>query len=298
MQPTASSAPARAQVDGHRAGGVREVPDQRRAALARRGRQRRHVGERARAVADVREHDDVALARPARSSGDGPVELVAVEDPQLEAARGRDPLEHVAVGREVAAVGDERAAAARVERGAHELVEVDGHRVRDDHLAGRGAEQRARARRRRAAAGRSSRASRRRAASPHSSTARPAALARGDRQPPERVAVEVDAARRRRSKRVAEARERVGGVERLGVRARRSRQPFQHRRPQRVAPGRCGRSGPPPAARHSSTASPAAARRRQTSAHHAAAQSSRQPSSSSTGTPSGTSSLRRGDAAA
>ena len=53
-----------AQADRDRARRVAEVPDQRRAALGRRGLERRQVGERAGAVADVREDDDVA--RPAR----------------------------------------------------------------------------------------------------------------------------------------------------------------------------------------------------------------------------------------
>ena len=93
-----------AQADRDRAGRVAEVPDQRRAAPRRRGLERRQVGERAAAVVDVREDDDVA--RPARERGR--VGL-AVELAQREPALGRDPLEHVAVGREVAAVGDERA---------------------------------------------------------------------------------------------------------------------------------------------------------------------------------------------
>ena len=69
------------------------------------GRQRGHVGERARAVVDVREHDE----RGRRGSRDGGPSGV-VEQPQLAPARRGEPLEHVAVGREVAAVGDDRAA--------------------------------------------------------------------------------------------------------------------------------------------------------------------------------------------
>ena len=100
-----------------------------------------------------------------------------------------------------------------------------------------------RARRRRARAGRSSRASRATSSrAPLVDHAR-SALARGDRQPAERVAVEVDAvARRRCTKRSRKRRQRVGGVERLGV-ARGSR--AIRSPPSRAGwPGRGGRSGP------------------------------------------------------
>ena len=53
--------------------------------------------------------------------------------------------------------------------------------------------------------------------SPHSSTSVPQPIAGGDRQPAERVAVEVDPLRIGVHEPLAEARERVGGVERGGV---------------------------------------------------------------------------------
>ena len=64
-----------------------------------------------------------------------------VDQPQLDgrAARG-EALEHVAVGREVVAVGDERARGAPSSAADAQLVEVDGRRVADDHLAGPRAE--------------------------------------------------------------------------------------------------------------------------------------------------------------
>ena len=47
-----------AQVDGQRARRVAEVPDHVRVVAARDVGQRAHVGQRARAVVDVREHDE------------------------------------------------------------------------------------------------------------------------------------------------------------------------------------------------------------------------------------------------
>ncbi len=106
MQPTASSAPAARRPTGIAPAEwlrsqISVAPRSRRGGL-----ERRQVGDRAAAVADVREDDDVARpARERRRVG------LAVELAQRDAALGRDPLEHVAVGGEVAAVGDERAAA-------------------------------------------------------------------------------------------------------------------------------------------------------------------------------------------
>ena len=60
--------PLRVEIDGHRAGGVAEVPDDRRARV-----ERLHVGQRAGAVGDVREHDealgDVVGLRPEQRVG-------------------------------------------------------------------------------------------------------------------------------------------------------------------------------------------------------------------------------------
>ena len=86
--------PERVEVDRHRTGGVAQIPDH--------GRERVdgcHVGERPRAVSDVRQDDecaarDVVGLRPEHRVG-------WIEEDQLQPARTSDPLQHVAVGREV-----------------------------------------------------------------------------------------------------------------------------------------------------------------------------------------------------
>ncbi len=128
-----------------------------------------------------------------------------------------DALEHVAVGGEVAAVGDERAVAARVEHGARELEQVDRRGVAGDDLARRRADHR-----RDQVAGTGGRVDPVRPA-PDQPLAplvdqRGEPLARRDRQPPERVAVEVDPVVRV-DEAVAVGGERVGGVGRRGRRA-------------------------------------------------------------------------------
>ena len=227
MQPTASSAPAARRSTGTAPAEwlrsqISVAPRSRAAAWSAR-----EVGQRAAAVADVGEHDDVAA--PARQRGGL---RLAVEQPQLEPALGGDPLEHVAVGREVAAVGHERAAAACVERRADELEQVHRRRVAGDDLA--------RARRRSPAAIRSpvrvgasiqsgqpptSR-------SPHSVGQRGEPLAGRDRQPAERVAVEVDPLVARA--RSARGRRRAGRRRRPPRRPRGSADPRRHRPPERV----------------------------------------------------------------
>ena len=246
-----------AQVDRHRAGGVREVPDQRRAALARRGRQRRHVGQRARAVGDVGEHDDVAGPAGGEVGGSRPVELVGVEQPQLE-RRGPRRSPRARSGRWGSCRGRVTSAPPRVERRLHELVEVDRRRVGGDHLAGLRRRSARRARRRRAAAGRSTRASRRRARTPHSLDRRVQPLARGEREPAERVAVEVEVALVAQL-RSARGSPRAGRRRRAPRRARGRVTPaIAPRPPTAGSPGRCGRSGP---RRRSSTGSTVVARR-------------------------------------
>ena len=228
MQPTASSTPASLEVDRRRAPTECER-SQTTCASWRRATSviAAHVGQRARAVGDVGEHDErggaVGERAPRASSGCGPCERVGLEQPQLEAALGAQALEHVAVGREVAAVGDDRALRAQpvgVERGGAELVQVHRRRVADEHLARPRAEHAvgehvAGLR----AAGRSTRASRRRAASPTASSdarrgarAWPAAAARASCRRgrsasgspiAKRVAEAAPAGRRRRAPRRA-----------------------------------------------------------------------------------------------
>jgi hypothetical protein len=157
----------------------------------------------------VGDDDHVARARVS--------DRVAVDEDDLGAARGGDALEHVAVGGEVAAVGDEPPPAAGVDRGRHQLVQVHGRRVGHDDLAGARAEhvlgeQVADARRRVDPV----RPARHEPVAPLLDQI-PQPVARGPRQPAERVAVEVDPFGVADDEPVAEVRERVGRVERGGV---------------------------------------------------------------------------------
>ena len=58
MQPTARSAPASVSPAGTAPDGVREVPEHQRAGVVDQPGDRGEVGQRARAVGDVREDDD------------------------------------------------------------------------------------------------------------------------------------------------------------------------------------------------------------------------------------------------
>src|SRR6185503_4245554 len=90
---------------------------------------RGHVGEGARAVVHVREDDERgAVGRRGDRVDAERGDRVARHQPQLTAVRGRQPLQHVAVGGEVVGGNDDRAVAGG-EGGAGELVEVDGGRV-------------------------------------------------------------------------------------------------------------------------------------------------------------------------
>ena len=203
MQPTASSAPASAQADRDGAGGVAQVPDDGRARRA--GLDRGEVAQRAAAVVDVGEDEQLALPRGG-----------LVVEPQLEAVLRGEPLEHVAVGGELVAVGDEGPRPPRGDHRADELVQVHRRRVAGQHLARPGADHL----RDRVARGH------RRVDPPrpagHELLApllreRGEPVAGGERQPAERVAVEVDPVAGV-DEAVAERRQRVGGVGRLRVR--------------------------------------------------------------------------------
>jgi hypothetical protein len=102
------------ELDGDGAGGVAEVPDHRRRSAARDGLD---VCQGARAIGDVGERHEGDLARLRARPGDllglGPVERVGLELDQLPAVCPGQALEHVAVGGEVAAVGDDRPFAPR-----------------------------------------------------------------------------------------------------------------------------------------------------------------------------------------
>jgi hypothetical protein len=186
---------------------VAEVPDD-------RALERLEVGERAAAVGDVAQHHEAVGHLVGLRAEQG---IGRPEDLKVQATGAGDAFEHVAVGREVVLVGDERGdAGVGVEDRVDELVEVDGDRVRDEDGAGLGADHLGQ---RVAGAGR------------RGDPVEPAAdelvapllddaaqaLARALRQPAERVAVEVELVRVVDHEALAEARERVARVERFGV---------------------------------------------------------------------------------
>ena len=158
-------------------------------------------------------------AQAARTSAAcGPLDRVALEHAHLGGARAREALEHVAIGREVVAIGDDHASRGPgVEGRVHELVEVDGGRVAGQHLAGPRAEHRL---------GEQVAGAHRRVdplvPAPHE-LALPLPHDRVDpcggreRHAAEGVAVEVDARRVVECEALAEGGERVGPVEGLGT---------------------------------------------------------------------------------
>jgi len=209
------------QAHGDGAGRVAEIPEDECSGRMGGCGDRLHVRQGAGAVGDVGEADERDVARSARG-GDGgrcrPLDGIALEEPELEAARGGEPLEHVAVGGEVVPVGHDRERVrAGVERGGGKLVEVHRGRVGDGHLARPSAED---------PLGEEVAGTKRQVDPVRPGGDEPASPfggARGEgvggllRQAPERVAVHVDAARVVVEEALAEARERIGGVESLGT---------------------------------------------------------------------------------
>ncbi len=208
MQPTASSTPGGAELERQHAGGVREVPDGPRAGGVRPRRLAGEVGELGAAVVDERAHHDRHAVEP--------VEVL----PHRATGRRGDPVDDVAVGREVAG-GDREIAATRpqAEGGVHQLIEVHRGRVVDDHLAGARAEQRRQpvAHPLRQVDPVLPRADQ--PAAPLLGRHPPQPLERPPRQPAERVAVEVDERRIGDHELVAPTPQRIGGVERERPRA-------------------------------------------------------------------------------
>jgi hypothetical protein len=102
------------------------------------GRQRGHVVHRARPVVDVSEHQhrDIAVERSVQAAGlDGTHARALAE-------HAAQPLDDVQIGRKVVDLGEDRPAAVReLERGGQQLEEVDGRGVRDDDLAGLGTDE-------------------------------------------------------------------------------------------------------------------------------------------------------------
>jgi len=127
-----------------RADRVAQVPQGQRPGLVHDVRDRRHVGQGPAAVGHVRQADQrgAGIDGVAKRPGVEALVHVGADDAQLTAALLGDPLQDVAIGREVVVVGEDDAAPwPRVQGGAGQLVQVDGGRVAHRDLAGRGPDQ-------------------------------------------------------------------------------------------------------------------------------------------------------------
>ena len=99
------------------------------------------VGDRGRPVVHVAERHQRDIARMRREGrgdvvGCRPVDRVRRDPGDLEVPRPGQAFEDVAVGRKVVPVGHDHAPPGpRLERRREQLVDVDGRRVADDHLA-------------------------------------------------------------------------------------------------------------------------------------------------------------------
>src|SRR5262249_43902524 len=101
------------------------------------------VGDGGGAVVDVAEGDEghALVEDGGHVGGARALHGVRIDPADRQTAGGGEAFEDVAVGGGVGAGGDDRPpAGAGVEGGGGELVEIDGRRVGDDHLAGPGAE--------------------------------------------------------------------------------------------------------------------------------------------------------------
>ena len=206
----------RFELDRNDARGVAHVEQQERTGVVRGVGDRANIGERPRAIRDVRDAHDGHVAPGTRAldvSRRRPVGHVRLEDDELA-----EPFEDVAVGREVVDVRHERTRLAR-ECGGSELEQVHGRRVAHEHLAAIRAEHRLGeqvAHLERAIdpvrpGGHEPRAPR------VDDAAQP--LDRRFRKPPERVAVRVDD-RPLDHETLPEVRKRIRAVERLGFGSR------------------------------------------------------------------------------
>ena len=125
------------EVDGHRAGRVREIPDGQRAGVVRGARQRTHVQAFAGAEVDVcqQQHTDALVERVADFGARDMVHL----------ARGqklRDSVSHVQVSGKVVVLGeDDGAVWPGSQRASQQLEEAHGRAVRDQDLVLGGAEE-------------------------------------------------------------------------------------------------------------------------------------------------------------
>jgi hypothetical protein len=153
------------------------------------------------------------------------LDRIGVDPPRRHVLASGQRLDHVAIGGEVAPVGDDRGASrSGVERGDTQLVEVDGRRVGRDDGAGRSADQRCDAVT--DAAGQIDPMVPRpdELATPLAVKRLRDPLDRRDGQATERVAVEVHERRVVVHEPITERADRIGGVERLGVGAGRRAQ--------------------------------------------------------------------------
>ena len=200
-------------VERHRAGAVRQVPQHQGPRLVGGGGDRRHVVHPGRAVVDVgqREHRDVLVERRHQQIGVDAAQGVALIQ-QVD-----QPLHDVHVGREVLSLGqDHLAPGAQPERRGEQLEQIDRGAVGDHHLAGVGADQGrdlvADAARRIDPAGVVPALDQ--AGAPVTFEHLGDPFRHGHRQGPERVAVEIDHVRRQ-AERPAEVGQRVVQIELL-----------------------------------------------------------------------------------
>ena len=142
------------EVDRHRAGAVRQVPQHQRAGGVRGGGERGHVVAAGAAIIDVRSASRPRCRRRSRrrSASASTVRSVAP-------SQSGEPLRDVEVAREIALLAqDRRSPGARGERGGEQFEQVDRGRIGDQHLVRPAPRSAARCGRRAAAARRSSHA--------------------------------------------------------------------------------------------------------------------------------------------
>ena len=143
------------EVQVHRPDGVRHVPEGQRAGVVGRSGERGQIVSATRAVVDVGEGDH------SRGVVDRVDDLVRSDGEHV----GVERVEHVAVRREAAGLGDDpQAARAQPERRRRQLEPEDRGAVGNDDLSARSAQQRSDALARRSRAGPTSRRSSRRSA--------------------------------------------------------------------------------------------------------------------------------------
>ena len=138
MQPTAKSASRAGEVDRQRAGRMGEVPYRQGARGVGGGGQARHVVPAPGPVVDLGQHQDrdVLVERPGDFLRGRQPDFVAPTE------RPDQPIRHVEVGWEVAVIREDDAPfGPHLQGRGHRLVDLDGQRVAHHHGAGRRADQ-------------------------------------------------------------------------------------------------------------------------------------------------------------